>query len=130
MHNDAPGALDVPAAQAVHDDALDRPVCVLYVPAAQLVHALDRPVCVLYVPAAQAVHDDAPDGLYVPAGQTSVHDVAREQPAALCRPAGQSAQALHWSPYFEQHFDRPVSYCPAPHPLAPKNEQPFPEHFP
>ena len=49
----------------------------------------------------------------------AVHDVAREQPAPLCRPAGQSAQALHWVMYREQHFGRPVSYCPAPHPLYP-----------
>ena len=34
-----------------------------------------------------------PGALYMPAAQ-AVHDVAREQPAALCRPAGQSAQAL------------------------------------
>ena len=55
----------------------------------------------------------------LPAGQVAVHDMAREQPAALCRPAGQSAQALHW--YEEQpgQVDRPVSYCPAPHPVFP-----------
>ena len=51
-------------------------------------------VCALYVPAAHAVHDDAPGALYVPAAQ-AVHDVASEQPAPLCRPAGQSAQVLH-----------------------------------
>ncbi len=57
----------------------------------------------------------------LPAGQVAVHDVAREQPAPLCRPAGQSAQALHW-PQLELHmpqYDRPVSYCPAPHPVFP-----------
>ena len=67
-------------------------------------HAVS-PVCVWYLPAAQAVHD-----------------VAREQPAALYRPAGQSAQVLHlvleWQPE-PGHLDRPVSYCPAPHPLYP-----------
>ena len=63
------------------------------------------PFCVVYLPAAQAVHD-----------------VAREQPAPLCRPAGQSAQALHFQeeeqPEPEQ-VGRPVSYCPAPHPVYP-----------
>ena len=42
---------------------------------------------------AAAVHDVAPGALYVPAAH-AVHDVAVEQPAPLCRPAGQSAQAL------------------------------------
>ena len=65
-----------------------------------------------------AVHEDAPDALDVPAAH-AVHDVAREQPAALCRPAGQSAQALHWEDQQPEHPDRPVSYCPAPHPLYP-----------
>ena len=55
----------------------------------------------------------------MPGGQ-AVHDVAREQPAALCRPAGQSAQALHWlSEWQPGQVDRPVSYCPAPHPVYP-----------
>ncbi len=52
----------------------------------------------------------------VPAAQVAVHDVAVEQPAALCRPAGQSAQALQEPP---QHVDLPVWYWPAPHPRFP-----------
>ena len=67
----------VPAAQIVHVI----PAVAAWVdhPAGQLAHAatLVRPVCAWYLPAAQAVHD-----------------VAREQPAPLCRPAGQSAQRL------------------------------------
>jgi len=57
----------------------------------------------------------------LPAMQVAVHDVAREQPATLCRPDGQSAQALHLPSQKKpgQHCNRPVSYCPAPHPLYP-----------
>ncbi len=42
------------------------------------------------------MHDDERAAEYVPAAQ-AVHDVAREQPAGLSRPAGQSAQALQLS---------------------------------
>ena len=68
------------------------------------------------------MHDAAPDAEYVPAGQMPVHDVAREQPAPLYQPAGQSAQALQWEPMQPGQTDRPVSYstfCPAPPPLYP-----------
>ncbi len=64
----------------------------VYLPEGQLSHAL-WPVWSLYIPAAQLVHDNAPGPENVPAGQ-AVHDVSSEQPAPLCRPAGQSAQAL------------------------------------
>ena len=92
MHDDAADSEYLPAVQPVH---AAWPGCSWYVPAAQIAHALwpvapwvdhpagqlahaaERPVCALYVPAAHAVHD-----------------VALEQPAPLCRPAGQSAQAL------------------------------------
>ena len=49
------------------------------------------------LPAGQRVHDDAPDDERVPAGQL-VHEVLREQPAPLCRPAGQLRQALQERP--------------------------------
>ncbi len=39
---------------------------------------------------------DDPAGQNVPEVVQAVHDVACEQPPALYRPAGQSAQALHW----------------------------------
>ncbi len=71
---------------------------------------------------------DDPAGQNTPAVVQAVHDVAREQPAALCRPAGQSAQALHllgvwYEPGVQGQCDRPVSYCPAPHPVFPWKEE-------
>ncbi len=55
---------------------------------------------------------------YMPTTQ-AVHEVAREQPAALCWPAGQSAQALHMAEMQPGQIDRSVSYCPAPQPVFP-----------
>ena len=90
-----------------HGVSLDEPGEGQYEPAVQFVHAaaLERPVCALYVPAAHAVHD-----------------VAVEQPAPLCRPAGQSAQALQEltvavppSPVQGQPAWLPTWYWPAPH---------------
>ena len=99
----------VPAAHAAH--AL-WPVAGWRHPAGQLAHAaaLERPVCALNVPAAHAVHD-----------------VALEQPPPLCRPAGQSAQALQAlivvgplrPPMQGQPAWRPTWYWPAPHPPYP-----------
>ena len=113
--------VDHPAGQIVHAAALDWPVIALYVPAAQGVRVLfPGQKC----PAVQeaASHEVslavvAPVGPNCPGGHmVPVHDVAREQPAALYRPAGQSAQALQELP---QQLPRPVSYCPAPHPVCP-----------
>ncbi len=95
----------MPAAQTAH--AL-WPVAGWRHPAGQLVHALAlvRPVCALNVPAVHAVHD-----------------VALEQPAPLCRPAGQSAQALQslaLVPRVQgQSAWLPTWYWPAPHPSIP-----------
>ena len=63
-----------PTVQLVHAAALERPVCALYVPAAQ---AYTTPSPGQKCPAAQAaaVHDDAPGALCVPAAH-AVHDVA------------------------------------------------------
>ena len=144
----------VPAAQIAHalwpvagwrhpdgqlSHALERPVCALYVPAAQLVHAA-APVCALYVPAGQLVHVAsaavvAPVGPYLPAAHAvPVHDLAWSQPsfqpAPLCRPAGQFAQALQErAPPLGprgvrglvqgQYAWLPTWYWPAPHPSIP-----------
>ena len=56
--------------------------------------------------------------------------MALEQPAPLCRPAGQSAQALTRYPHELEVVDRPVSYCPTPHPVAPWNRQLLVEQVP
>ena len=77
----APGMADLPAAHAVpvHTDALERPVCALYVPAAQGSHAATRSP-VSYVPAAQTAHALWPvAGWRHPAGQLA-------HAAALVRP--------------------------------------------
>ena len=62
VHDDAPGALCVPAAHAVHADA---PVWALYVPAAQGSHVTSAAVVApgAFVP-------------NLPAAQVAVHDVA------------------------------------------------------
>ena len=101
--------------------------------------ALVLPGTLYGVPAAHGVHAAAPDAEYVFAGH-AVHDVASGlvspgysllQPAALCRPAGQSAQALQWRPITSsrtspvpssvqgQYSWLPTWYWPAPHPSCP-----------
>jgi len=67
----------------------------------------------------------APGGPTFPSGQAVQASIpaAREQPDALYRPAGQSAQVLHlmfklvWLPGHLDGF--PTWYCPAPQPLPP-----------
>ena len=97
MHDDAPGALCVPAAQFVHVTS-----AAVVAPGA-------------FVP-------------NLPAAQVAVHAATSilEQPAPLCRPAGQSAQALQESavavppcPVQGQPARLPTWYWPAPHPLNP-----------
>ena len=113
-----PPSVSEPGKHGLHVAApLVRPVSVWYVFAgAQKATHADWPVALWNQPPGQLVHEEAPAwSLYVPTGQflhgflvsylraylpasQIVHDVAREQPAALCRPAGQSAQALHFQP--------------------------------
>ena len=54
-------------------------------------------------------------GLNVFAEMPTVQEVAREQPAALYRPAGQFAQVLQSSQKLPGQRGLPVSYWPAPH---------------
>ena len=93
VHDDAPGALYVPgSAQVAHAAALERPVCALYVPAAQ--GSGGAPFPGQKCPAAQVVHADAPgDALYVPASQF-VHVVS----AAVVAPAWPYLPAAHVVP--------------------------------